>query len=157
SPAESRAVLVQVALPVPVGGTFVYRAESPLPEGTRVRVPFQNRRLIGWVAGPALPRPELTRIRAIDRVLDDEPSGSPELMRLCRRLADYYPTPLVIVLLAALPAALPRPGRTAPPDRTQRVLRIPRALPSLQQRDELFGRARRQRECYELVEAAGGA
>jgi primosomal protein N' (replication factor Y) len=45
----------------------------------------------------------------------------------------------------------------APTVKTRRVVSILRHLESLQERDEAFGRARRQREAYELLEASGGA
>jgi primosomal protein N' (replication factor Y) len=45
----------------------------------------------------------------------------------------------------------------APPVKTRRVVRLCRYLESLKERDEAFGRATRQREAYELVEASGGA
>jgi primosomal protein N' (replication factor Y) len=41
--------------------------------------------------------------------------------------------------------------------KTRRVVRIARHLGTLAERDELFGRAARQREAYELLEASGGA
>ncbi len=47
--------------------------------------------------------------------------------------------------------------RVAPPVRTRRVLRLTREVPSLRERGVLFARARRQRECWELVESMGGA
>jgi primosomal protein N' (replication factor Y) len=47
-------------------------------------------------------------------------------------------------------------GRSDPPVRTRRVLRLVRELPTLTMRDAVFGRARRQRECYELLESLGG-
>jgi len=43
-----------------------------------------------------------------------------------------------------------------PPVRTQRVVQILRWLPSLTEREELFRRAPRQREAYELLESGGG-
>jgi primosomal protein N' (replication factor Y) len=48
------------------------------------------------------------------------------------------------------------PARTEPPVRVRRVVRLVRELPSLLERDRVFGRARRQRECYEWLESAGG-
>jgi primosomal protein N' (replication factor Y) len=45
----------------------------------------------------------------------------------------------------------------APPVLTRRVARIVRWLDDLAERDRLFGRARRQREAYEWLEAAGGS
>jgi primosomal protein N' (replication factor Y) (superfamily II helicase) len=49
------------------------------------------------------------------------------------------------------------PPRTAPPVRSRRVLRLVAALPSLSERERVFGRAHRQRECFETVEGMGGA
>src|SRR5690606_18906373 len=88
--------------------------------------------------------------------LDDEPSVPPDVLKLCRWIADYYITPLGVVLRSALPAVLSDTGRTDPPVKTRRVLRITRELPTLTMRDEVFGRARRQRECYEVLETMGG-
>ncbi len=44
-----------------------------------------------------------------------------------------------------------------PPVRTRRVVKIVRWLPDLAEREEVFGRANRQHEAYELLEASGGA
>ena len=50
--------------------------------------------------------------------------------------------------------------RTVPPAeptvKTRRVVRIARHLEDLAERERLFGRARRQREAYEILEASGG-
>jgi primosomal protein N' (replication factor Y) (superfamily II helicase) len=150
-------MLVEVALPVPLPRTFSYRIDRPVAPGTRVRVPFSGRKLVGWVVGEANPPRELKRLRDVDRVLDDEPSVPPDVLELCRWIADYYLTPLGVVLRGSVPAALSHIGRTDPPVRTRRVLRITRELPSLTMRDDMFGRAPRQRECYEAIESMGGA
>lgn len=151
-------VRVEVALPLPLPRTFTYRVDGGevLPEGTRVLVPFGSRRLIGWVVGPGSEETPAERVKAVLEVLDPAPVIPTELMRLCRWVADYCVAPLGQVLRAALPAVLSNTGRPAPPVRTQRVLRLVRELPSLQQREEFFGRARRQRDCYELLELLGG-
>jgi primosomal protein N' (replication factor Y) (superfamily II helicase) len=47
--------------------------------------------------------------------------------------------------------------RAQPGVRTRRVLRLTREIQSLRQREELFGRAKRQRECWEIVTELGGA
>ena len=149
-------MLVEVALPIPLPRTFTYRIEHPVAEGTRVRVPFSGRKLVGWVVGEAAPARELKRLRDVDRVLDENPSVPPDVLRLCRWIADYYITPLGVVLRSALPAVLSDTGRSDPPVKTRRVLRIARELPTLTMRDEVFGRAHRQRECYEVLESMGG-
>ncbi len=43
-----------------------------------------------------------------------------------------------------------------PPVKTRRVVRIHRYLGTLAERDEVFGRAARQKEAYELLESSGG-
>ena len=145
---------VEVALPVPVPRTFTYEADPATGslEGMRVRVPFAGRKLVGWIVGPASER-VAREIRPIERVLDEAPSITPDLLRLCRWISGYYLTPLGIVLRTALPAVLSRATRTSPSVRTERLLRLTGELPSLTQRDEVFGRAQRQRECYEVLEA----
>jgi primosomal protein N' (replication factor Y) (superfamily II helicase) len=148
-------MLVEVALPVPLARTFTYRIDRPVAAGTRVRVPFSNRKLIGWVVGDARPR-EINRLRDVDRILDDEPSVPPDVLELCRWIADYYVTSLGVVLRGAVPAVLSEIARNDAPVRTQRVLRIVRELPTLSLRDDVFGRALRQRECYEVLESLGG-
>lgn len=125
-------------------------------EGTRVLVPFGSRRLIGWVVGPGDEGTELAKVRSVAAVLDEEPGVTPELLRLCRWIADYFVTPLGQVLRAALPAVLSDTARPEPPVRTERILKLVRELPTLQQREEVFGRAQRQRACYELLELQGG-
>ncbi|HEX6135132.1 MAG TPA: primosomal protein N' [Longimicrobiales bacterium] len=149
-------MLVEVALPIPLPRTFVYRVAAPVQDGTRVRVPFSGRRLVGWVVGEGAPPRDPSRLRDVERVLEDIPSVPPDVMKLCRWIADYYITPLGIVLRSALPAVLSNTARSEPPVKTRRMLRIVRELPTLTLRDETFGRAQRQRECYEALESIGG-
>ena len=48
------------------------------------------------------------------------------------------------------------PPRLQAPVRTKRVVQLTRQLPSLLERQEVFGRAKRQRECFEWIESVGG-
>jgi primosomal protein N' (replication factor Y) (superfamily II helicase) len=153
-PAAGRSRLVEVALPLPMPRTFTYRVDGDVAPGTRVEVPFGPRRMVGWVTGPS-ERPGTSRIRPVHRVLEDRPSAESELLRLARWIADYYLSSLGLVLRTALPNPLAVAG--ADGVKTRRVARVTRELPTLTLRDELFGRAHRQRECYEFLEAAGGA
>ncbi len=163
-------MLVEVALPLPLPQTFTYRLESDAaPPGTRVLVPFGRRRLVGWITGREPDAAGVKRLRDVIRVLDEDlsapgassPTGGPvvppELLRLCEWVAAYYLAPLGQVLRTALPAVLSDARRPAPPVLTRRVIRLGRELPSLRERDALFARAPRQRECYELLESTGGS
>jgi len=153
---SGRAVRVEVALPVPVPRTFTYAADDVIAAGTRVRVSFSGRPMVGWVVGPGSEARPSGQLRAIERVLETEPSVTPELLRLCRWIAAYYVAPLGIVLRAAVPAVLSRSARRSPPVKTQRLLRLIAELPTLTERASVFGRSRRQRELFEAVEALGG-
>jgi len=150
--------LVEVALPIPVPRTFLYRAPRPVAPGTRVLVPFGRQRLVGWAVGsPGAARAMPSRIRSVREVLDPEPSVSRELLELARWTADYYLASLGQVLRAALPAGLGSAARPDPTVTTRRVLRLVGDPPGLMRRAELFGRARRQRELYEWLESTGRA
>lgn len=106
--------LVEVAVPVGVDRTFVYRVPpeltSPLRPGIRVEVPFRRRLLTGVVVGPAAHAPAGT-LRTIQRVLDAEPALNEELLAFTRWLAHYYAAPWGEVLRAALPGVLTAPRR----------------------------------------------
>ncbi|HUG41780.1 MAG TPA: primosomal protein N' [Longimicrobiales bacterium] len=147
-------MLLEVALPLPMPRTFTYRhPPGALEPGTRVEVPFGPRRLVGWVVGPAVGEAD-GRVRDVLRVLEERPSADPGLLRLARWVADYYLSSTGLVLRTALPNPLADAGKD--PTRTRRILRLTRELPSLTLRDEVFGRAARQRECFEYIEAGGG-
>jgi primosomal protein N' (replication factor Y) (superfamily II helicase) len=152
-PAGAGARLVEVALPLPMPRTFTYRVDAAVEPGTRVEVPFGPRRLVGWVMGPS-DRPDSDRIRPVHRVLESSPSADRELLRLARWIADYYLSSTGLVLRTALPNPMGTPG--ADRIKTRRVLRLTRELPTLTLRQEVFGPAHRQLECFEFVEAAGG-
>ncbi len=216
-------VRVEVALPLPIHRTFTYRVEGVRPAvGARVLVPFRREERIGWVVGEGEPGP-IQGLRSVLAVLDDVPTASADLLGLCRWMAEYYVTPLGIVLHSVLPAVLsdvsqdyvtlvpggraeplrPREARlvdalanragpqrvrtlakslgmgsiwpeirsleargilahetlppAAPSVRTRRVVRLTRELGTLVEREALFGRAGRQKEAYEVLEASGGA
>ncbi len=151
----------EVAIARPFMGTLAYRVPEELRgrllPGDRVRVPLGQRRMIGVVdrlrADPG------RKLRDVLQVLDQSPVLDDELLRLCRWVADYYVAPLGFVIRAALPPGLMggrANGREGPAVRTRRVIRLTRELPTLAERDELFGRSPRQREAFETLETLGG-
>jgi primosomal protein N' (replication factor Y) (superfamily II helicase) len=78
--------------------------------------------------------------------------------RLRRELGDRVWWPTIRRLEAAgVVRVETEPPRVEPAVRTRRVLRLGREIPSLRERGILFARAKRQRECWELVESMGGA
>lgn len=109
--------LVTVAVPVPLRQRFDYQAPdsllAALVPGVRVWVPFGRRELIGVVVDAVrdVETPEFEP-RPITAVLDEValtgPMVGPELLALCRWVADYYLHPLGEVIAAALPGPLRR-------------------------------------------------
>jgi primosomal protein N' (replication factor Y) len=151
--------LVDVALPLPLFRTFTYRIPPELTgsatPGSRVVVPFRNRKEIGIVVGPAEAR-EGMKVKDVVATPDDAPVLSDAMLELCRWIASYYIVPLGVALRSALPAALTGANVPVPVRKTRRAARIVTELSSLMQRDTLFARAPQQRALYELLEALGG-
>jgi primosomal protein N' (replication factor Y) len=149
-----------VALPRPVFQTFRYRAPPHLVRravpGARVKVPFGRRHEIGIIHSVA--EPPDRKVKDIADVLDDEPVLSPALLHLCRWTSEYYAAPPGLVFRAALPPGLlgeAQPGGTA--ELKRQVIEIVGEAPTLLERDAAFGRARRQRQAFETLEAIGGS
>ncbi len=97
--------LLEVAVALPVSGTFTYRDPRPdiAPLGAQVVVPFGSRTVTGFVVGHAPPAPAGDPPRAIEAVVGGEPAFDEAMIAFCRWTADYYQAPLGEVLRAALP------------------------------------------------------
>ena len=152
--------LIEVALPVPLFQTFTYEL-SPGSErvpavGSRVVVPFRNRKEIGICLGPATDK-AVRRVKRVIEVPDDAPVMNAEMIALCRWMADYYVVPIGIALRSALPAALAGAAQPQPTRKTRRVVRLREDLPTLTHREKAFARAPQQRAVFELLESLGGS
>ena len=120
---NSPAVLM-VALPIPLYQIFEY---LPTKEhnykihkiGTRVRVQFGSRKLIGLIVDKAkhssLPT---SKLKPIIESLDDEPIFDKALLELLFWAAEYYQQPLGEVLFTALPSVLRKGKLITPTTRT---------------------------------------
>ena len=96
---------IEVAIPVPLPGTFTYLCDEVPPAGTRVLVPFGHRKLVGVALGAAVSPPPGTALKKIAAILDRKPSYSPTMLELARWLSSYYMHPLGETLKAMLPAS----------------------------------------------------
>jgi primosomal protein N' (replication factor Y) len=105
----------EVALPVPVDGTFTYIVPEDiavtLAPGCRVMVPFGRRRMTGYVVSIHSDPPGGYRLRKIAALIDEEPMITPVLLDLARWMSGYYAHSLGEVLRAILPASLKGKGR----------------------------------------------
>ncbi len=113
--------LVDVALPLPLFRTFTYAVPEGLRHavqpGSRVVVPFRQRSAVGVVLGES--SAEALGGAVAKDVLqspDAQPAFQPDLLAVCRWMADYYVSPVGMVLRAALPAA----ERSRAPPRARR-------------------------------------
>jgi primosomal protein N' (replication factor Y) len=105
-------LVLQVAVPSPLARHFDYLLPKgvavPAP-GTRVRVPFGKRDVVGVVLGQAsssdVPHEKLKPIRS---VLDDAPLLPATLLELLSWAASYYHHPIGEVMQTALPVLLRR-------------------------------------------------
>lgn len=142
----------QVAVPSPLRRLFDYLPPAghsrEIAPGSRVRVPFGARELVGMVVGRH-PRQAATpgELRAIQAVLDAEPLLPPALLELVAWAADYYQHPLGEALASVLPVAL-RKGDDYPDLRTWRwqLSALGHGLP-----DPVFPRAPRRQALVRLL------
>ncbi|KPJ77591.1 MAG: primosomal protein N' [Deltaproteobacteria bacterium SG8_13] len=106
---KQRAAFIEVAVALPVFGTFTYAAKqpsaAPVGAGQRVLVPFGRRRVTGYVLGETAADKHL-EIKPITDVLDDAPFFPPQMIPFFRWIADYYLHPLGDVIRSALPAGV---------------------------------------------------
>ncbi|WP_096363655.1 primosomal protein N' [Thiohalobacter thiocyanaticus] len=120
-PTTSTPIYARVALPCPLYRVFDYRLAQPgrIAPGSRVRVPFGRRNLVGVVVELS-PDTELppAQIRPLSELLDAQPVVPPDLLALLRWAAGYYHHPIGEVLAQALPALL-RQGRPARIEQTR--------------------------------------
>ena len=87
--------LVEVAVPNATRRTWTYRCPSEfgetVPAGTRVRVRFGPRLVVGYVVGPGTPPPAGVRLSNIEARLDtDETTFEPRMVEFLLWLARYY-------------------------------------------------------------------
>ena len=140
---------VQVAVPVPLYRLFDYLApvgEPAPPPGSRVLVPFGNRKLVGVVTGRSNGSGiDPARIKPVERTFE---AGlvDPELLSLMRWATRYYAAPPGELVNHSLPALLRR-NREMPAPRVHWL----RLTSAGAQAD--LERAPRQREVAELLEA----
>ena len=123
---------VEVALPLPLRQSFTYRCPPALYDrleyGQRLLVPFQNRKLIGFVVRKILQLPpDFPASKAIKEAIlspDDNSLIAPEVFHLAQWMADYYLAPLGEVLKTCLPPSLSASNPETLAIKTQLVVRL---------------------------------
>lgn len=102
-------MIVHVALPIPVRKAFSYGVPEkwvPFIEPfVRVKVPFKNRSLVGFIVG--VDGAEPVDLKEIQEVIDPFPLLDENLLALLKWASRYYIAPEGLVLRYALPAGMP--------------------------------------------------
>ncbi len=105
---------VEVAVGLAIRTTFHYQVPKSLQKkiavGMRVWVPFRHRKLLGYVVG-LVKRPEVSHLKSIVQVVDEQPILESELLELTRWMAKVYQTGWGETIETALPGPFRR-GRT---------------------------------------------
>lgn len=104
-------MFLEVALPLPLPTTFFYSCPSEISAraqpGQRVLVPFQNRKLSGFVIRPLAQLPKTFNpgvvLKEIVGLVDESSLISPELFHLAEWVADYYFASVGEVLKSCVP------------------------------------------------------
>jgi primosomal protein N' (replication factor Y) len=102
---------IEVAVALPVEMTYTYAVPESLVDfiavGRRVIIPFQHRRVTGYILGPSK-NTEAYKIKFILDVLDDAPLFPASMLPFFRWIAEYYIHPLGAVIQSALPSGINR-------------------------------------------------
>ncbi|HEY0728490.1 MAG TPA: primosomal protein N', partial [Pyrinomonadaceae bacterium] len=110
---------VEVAVPVHVAQTFTYRLTPEqsihAKPGARIMGPFGRKMRTGYIVAlhdelPSGIDLEESEIKEAERIVDEVPVCTPEILQLAKWVAEYYASPLGEVLKATLPPGInPRP------------------------------------------------
>ena len=102
-------IYVQVAVTLPVSGTFTYTATNELVEkvavGKRVLVSFSRRKVIGYILR-IIPPEKRKGIKDIITVIDTSPLFPFHMVQFFEWLSNYYLYPIGLVIKSALPTGL---------------------------------------------------
>ena len=97
---------VSIAVSAPVREPFSYAVPEDLRMlvrvGSRVVVPFNRRRITGYVIKEVFETP-VRHLKEIDDIPDPEPLFHPKMVSFFKWIADYYRHPLGMVIHASLP------------------------------------------------------
>jgi len=113
---EAGGNFLEVAVALPVSGTFTYRDPRPgaaAPIGAQVVVPFGARTVTGFVVARAETAGDVAALD-IEQVVGGEPAFDEAMIGFGRWVADYYQAPLGEVLRAARRSSCGTSRRSSP-------------------------------------------
>jgi primosomal protein N' (replication factor Y) len=141
-------VIARVTLDLALGKEFDYLIPEELADvvevGTRVKVPFAQRQVLGCVTALLENSPHLN-LRPILKTIGRQSHVTPKILELARWLGEYYCCPPEIALKSVLPEAVRKEKEGWREQLFVRALPAPETKPKL---------SKRQREILEIARAA---
>lgn len=132
-------MIARVALEIALRREFDYLVPDELrelvAEGTRVKVPFGPRKVLGVVTAVRDDSPH-TNLKAIDKVIGGKSLVTPSVLELARWIADYYCCPLETALKSVLPESVRREKDGWKKQLFARALPLPAELPKLTKKQQ---------------------
>ena len=102
---------LKIAVALNVRGTFTYSVPEELKSeariGCRALIPFNNRKVIGYILGRTPPNNDCVLKDILD-ILDSDPLFHEQMVPFFEWVADYYIHPIGMVIQSALPGGLNR-------------------------------------------------
>lgn len=120
--------------------------------GCRVHIPLRNRNSTGTILELGEAEQADFALREINSLISPDPVITPNLMKIGHWMADYYGTPMELVMRALLPESVRQESHS---EKTKKVVQITQ-MPDPESLEKLAKRAPRQHLILTLVEAAGG-
>src|SRR6185436_7261067 len=106
---ETSAMIARVTLEIALRKEFDYLIPADMERrvevGTRVKVPFGTRQVLGVVTALTTESPH-TNLREIAKVIGAQSLVTPKVLSLARWIADYYCCPIEVALKSVLPDAV---------------------------------------------------
>ncbi|KTC80771.1 Primosomal protein N' (replication factor Y) [Legionella cherrii] len=147
---QDNVTVFQVCIPHTHRDGFDYVAEGLNPcIGARVWVPFRQQTRLGVVIGKVNSSHDVTSLKSIGTVIDEQPLIDEAMLALCSWIANYYQSPLSEVL----PLALPKKYRLGEPCQLPMGDFYQLVLPLDEARKRIPARARKQLELIEFLSA----
>jgi primosomal protein N' (replication factor Y) (superfamily II helicase) len=132
-------MIARVALEIALRREFDYLVPDELrelvAEGSRVKVPFGHRKVLGVVTAVRDDSPH-TNLKAIDKVIGGRSLVTPRVLELARWIADYYCCPLETALKSVLPESVRREKDGWKKQLFARALPLPAEMPKLTKKQQ---------------------
>jgi primosomal protein N' (replication factor Y) len=156
-------MIARVTLDLALGKEFDYLIPAELAAqvevGTRVKVPFAYRQVLGCVTALVEASPH-ANLRPLLKIIGRQSHVSPIILRLARWMGEYYCCGPEVALRAVLPEAVRKEKEGWREQLFVRALPPPSPAPKLSRRQEEileFARGRQEAPLHELLRATGAA